>query len=599
MPMIKTVLSDGTPMFSIKVQGNAVPNTVQVVSLQSAAKVNSIATATIVLLDGELAGGQFELSASSIFLPGNSIRIEAGYNEANQLLFEGIITGQTIKIDGAKGPVLEIACSDTAVKMTVGSKCRSFSQTKDSDIISSIIAGYNGINASITATAMQWPSQVQYNITDWDFIQSLAAANGMLVTALNGTVNVFNATANMAPVVQLTYGVDIISLELKLDALMQLANVKASAWDYKNQQLLAASASNNFSGAGNLSSKKLSAVVGLPEFDLPATAAPETAYLTDLSKATMLASELAKITGTVTCQGTSAPAPGKFITLEGVGDRFTGDHFVAGVVHTLAAGNWTTEIALGLAIAGDSSVQAALATAKPAAIQQVNGLLNGIVKKIAADPESQYRILVDVPVFGNAGEGIWARLSNFFASNGAGAFFLPEIGDEVVLGFLNGDARYPFILGSVYSSTHHQPYKDLEPQDENPLKAIVSRSGIALQFDDENKVLTLFTPAGNAVVLNEKDKAVSLQDQNGNSIVMNTSGISMKSSAAIHIEAAKSLTLKAQQGVSIEAAGGDITIKGVNIKETASVAYTIEGGQTARINSAAQLALNSGLIMIN
>ena len=599
MPMIKTVLSDGTPMFSIKVQGNAVPNTVQVVSLQSAAKVNSIATATIVLLDGELAGGQFDLSASSIFLPGNSIRIEAGYNEANQLLFEGIITGQTIKIDGAKGPVLEIACSDTAVKMTVGSKCRSFSQTKDSDIISSIIAAYSGIAANITSTAMQWPSQVQYNITDWDFIQSLAAANGMLVTALNGTVNVFNATANTAPVVQLSYGADIISLELTLDALTQLANVKASAWDYKNQQLLAASASNNFSGAGNLSSKTLSAVVGLPEFDLPATAAPETAYLDDLSKATMLASELAKITGRVVCQGTSAPGPGKFITLKGVGDRFAGDHFVAGVVHTLAAGNWTTEIALGLAIAGDASVQAAIAPAKPTPLQQVNGLLNGTVKKIAADPESQYRILVSVPVLDNNGEGIWARLSNFFASNGAGAFFLPEIGDEVVLGFLNGDARYPFILGSVYSSTHHQPYKDLEPQDENPLKAIVSRSGIALQFDDENKVLTLFTPAGNAVVLNEKDKAVSLQDQNGNSIVMNTSGISMKSSAAIHIEAAKSLTLKAQQGVSIESPGGDITIKGVNIKETASVVYTLEAGQSANISSAAQLALNSGLIMIN
>lgn len=596
---IKTVLSDGAPTFSITVQGNAIPHTVQVVSLRVAAKVNSIATASIVLLDGDMAGAQFELSASSIFLPGNSIRIEAGYNGDNRLLFEGIITGQTIKIDGAKGSQLEIACSDMAVKMTVGSKCRSFSETKDSDIIASIIAGYNGINANITSIATGLPSQVQYNITDWDFIQSLAAANAMLVTALNGTVNVFNATALAAPVVQLSYGADIISLELTLDALTQLSNVKATAWDYKSQQLLAGSAGNDFAGPGNLPPNTLSAVVGLPEFDLPASAAPETAYLGGLSKATMLASELAKITGTVVCQGSSMPAPGKFITLKGVGDRFAGDHFVSGVVHTLAAGNWTTEMALGLPVAAVATAQDALSPAKPAAIQLVNGLLNGIVKKIAADPEAQYRILVEIPVLDNSGAGIWARLSNFYASNGAGAFFLPEIGDEVVLGFLNGDARYPLILGSVYSSTSHQPFKGLVPEDENQLKAIVSRSGIALQFDDENKVLTLFTPAGNAVVLNEEDKAVSLQDQNGNSIVMNESGITMKSSAAIHIEAAQSLTLKAQQGVSIEAAGGDITVKGMNIKETAAIAYTLEAGQSAHISSAAQLALNSGLIMIN
>ncbi len=599
MSKIKTVLSDGAPSFSIKVQGNEIPNTVQVVSLQVAAKVNSIATASIVLLDGDMASGQFDLSASGIFLPGNSIRIEAGYNGANQLLFEGIITGQTIKIGGAKGSLLEIACSDAAVKMTIGSKCRSFAQTTDSNIMASVIAGYSGISTDISATTTQWPSQVQYNVTDWNFIQSLAAANGMLVTALNGTVSVFNATTNSAPVVQLTYGADIIALELALDALTQLANVKATAWDHKSQSILAGSASNGFAGAGNLSPKTLSSVVGLPEFNLPATATPDTVYLNDLSKATMLASELAKIVGTVVCQGSSTPAPGKFITLDGVGARFNGDHFVAGVVHTLAAGNWTTEMALGIPVAAGAPVQDAFAPAKPALIHQVNGLLNGIVKKIAADPESQYRILVEIPLLESNGEGIWARLSNFYASNGAGAFFMPEIGDEVVLGFLNSDARYPLILGSMYSSTSHQPFKGLVPEDENQLKAIVSRSGIALQFDDKNKVLTLLTPAGNAVVLNEKDKAVSLQDQNGNSIFMNPGGISMKSSKDIHIEAAKSLTLKAQQRVSIEAAGGDISLKGMNIKETASVAYTLEGGQSVHISSAAQLSLNSGMIMIN
>ena len=52
------------------------------------------------------------------------------------------------------------------------------------------------------------------------------------------------------------------------------------------------------------------------------------------------------------------------------------------------------------------------------------------------DPDSQFRILVSVPLFDPNGEGIWARLTNFYSTNGAGIFFLPEVGDEVVLGFL-------------------------------------------------------------------------------------------------------------------------------------------------------------------
>ncbi len=78
----------------------------------------------------------------------------------------------------------------------------------------------------------------------------------------------------------------------------------------------------------------------------------------------------------------------------------------------------------------------------------VRGLINGTVKKMYDDPLGQFRVLVDVPMFNNYGEGIWARLANFYSTSGAGAFFMPEVGDEVVVGFLNEDPCSPVILES-------------------------------------------------------------------------------------------------------------------------------------------------------
>src|SRR5262249_9417234 len=147
----------------------------------------------------------------------------------------------------------------------------------------------------------------------------------------------------------------------------------------------------------------------------------------------------------------------------------------------------------------------------------VQGLFQGTVKKIFDDPDGQFRILVTIPLFDPGGEGLWARLANFYSTSGAGAFFLPETGDEVILGFLNEDTRSPVILGSVYSNTKNKPFASLEPNEKNQFKAIVSKSGIYIQFDDVDKILTITTPAANKIILDDKNKQVSILDQNENS----------------------------------------------------------------------------------
>lgn len=593
------IASGGIASYTVKVGGSTIPDESRVYSISIEQVLNRIPIAKVVLLDGDASTQEFDESSASTFVPGAELIVEAGYDSKNKQIFKGIITRQSIRIDEMVGSALEVECRDAAIKMVVGRKSLTFSKKKDSDIISSIIGNYSGLSADVTATTTEWPEQVQYYATDWDFILTRAEANGLIVNVIDGKVSVQKPDADTSSVLTIKYGDNLHEFRGDLNSVSQLGSVKAEAWDYKTQAVISGEATNSVAGAGNLSSKKLSEVVGLSNFDLQTAAYQTSDDLTDWSKAQMIKSEYSKIMGTAVTQGTNTVETGKYVTLQGLGDRFNGDHLISGVRHDLSDGNWTTETIIGLPPNWFSEEPDVVAPPAAGLLPGARGLFNGTVKKIYEDPDSQYRILVDVPLFDQNGEGIWARLTNFYSTSGAGVFFLPEVGDEVVLGFLSEDPRYPIILGSLYSSSNIKPFEGLDPNEKNSIKAIVSKSGIQIKFDDENKVLTVETPSKNTVILSDQDKQITLKDQNSNSIIMSESGIEIKSPKDISIEADQSVTIKGTQGVKVQAPGGDVEVTGMNIKETADMQYSAEGSETAQVNAGMELTLKGAMVMIN
>lgn len=593
------IASGNTATFTIKVGGTAIPSELNVLSVHINKEVNRIAIAKITILDGEANTGKFDASSSSTFVPGAKVTIECGYDSTNQVVFQGIITSQSIRIDEMVGSALEVECRDEAIKMIVGRKSLTFNKKKDSDIISSIIGTYSGLTAKVTATTTTWPEQVQYYVSDWDYIMARAESNGMLITTLNGTVTVAPPDANTSPVLSVSYGNGLMQFNAVMNSITQTDTVKASTWDYKNQAIASMQSTNNVPGPGNISSKKLSEVVGLSDYPVQTTAPLENADLTNWAKAQLIKSEYSKIQGEAKFQGTNLVNPGNYITLGGLGDRFNGDHFISSVTHDISEGNWITEISVGLSPIWFTEEPDVMAPPASGLLPGARGLFNGTVKQIYNDPDSQYRILVTIPLFDTNGEGIWARLSNFYSTNGAGAFFLPEVGDEVVIGFLNEDPRYPIILGSMYSSSKLKPFEGLTPNEKNSIKAIVSKSKIAIEFDDENVIWTLNTPNKNTIIVSDKDKQITIKDQNENSIVMSSSGITIKSAKDINIEATQKVSIKGNQGVTIASSGGDVATSGINIKETAQSQFTAKGNLNAEVQGGAQLVLKGAMVMIN
>ena len=599
MSTSNNISSGGIATFTVKVNGATVPDELSVYAIHVEKRVNRISSAKITILDGDPTVQDFTASSSDTFVPGGTISIEAGYDNTNTVIFKGIIMSQTVRVDSLIGSALEVECRDEAVKMIVGRKSLTYSKQKDSDIISSIIGTYSGLTPSVASTSTQWPEQVQYYVTDWDYILSLAEANGLIVTTINGTVSVQAPDNTTTSVVTVTYGDNLYEFNAKLNAVTQLGNATANSWDFKTQAVVNGQASANVSGAGNLSTKKLSGVVGLSTFQLQTTAPLETADLTNWSKAQIIKSEYSKITGEAKFIGTSLVDPGKYMTFAGLGSRFNGDYLIGGVVHDLSQGNWVTEVQLGLSPLWFTEEPDVMAPPASGLIPGVRGLFNGTVKQMSEDPDSQFRILVNIPLFDPNGQGIWARLSNFYSTNGAGAFFLPEVGDEVILGFLNEDPRYPVILGSMYSSSGIKPFTGLTPNDKNSTKAIVSKSGISVEFDDENKVWTVATPSKNTIIISDKDKKITIQDQNSNSIVMSESGIDISSQKNINISAQQNVNIKGTQGITIQSSGGDVATKGLNIKENADMQYSAQGAQMAQVQGGMQLTLKGAMVMIN
>lgn len=598
MSSVAQFKSGGLVTFKVKSAGSAIPDSYQIYSISVDKAINRISSATIALLDGSASNENFPVSASKYFEPGVEISVEAGYDNKDQLIFSGIVTKLTLRVDDEVGSGLEVVCKDKAVKMTIGRKSACFKDMTDSDVISKLIGQVSGVSSSVASTSAQIPELVQYYCSDWDFMLTRAEINGLIVSTLNNKVSVFKHDANTSPVLKICYGQDMYSIHAELDSVTQLGGVKASGWDYKNQKLITAKKSNNVPGPGNLSSKKLSEVIGLDEYELQTTAALETENLSNWAQAQMLKSEYSKIVGDVSCQGSSLIEPGFYITLAGLGGRFNGNHLVSCVVHRISEGNWVSEINFGLSPNWFIQEIDVVAPSASGLLPGVEGLYNGTVKKNYEDTDSEYRILVDLPLFDPTGEGIWARLTNFYSTSGEGVFFIPEVGDEVIVGFLNNDPRYPVILGSVYSSKK-KPFSEFNPDEKNSHKAIVTKSDLRIVFDDENKVLTITTPGKNTAILDDQNKKISITDENQNSIVMSESGIEISSPKTITIKADEKVEISGANGITIQSESGSVETTGMSITQTADTQFSATGSETASVTGGEELSLSATVVMIN
>ncbi|NBD22297.1 phage baseplate assembly protein V [Paenibacillus glycinis] len=197
--------------------------------------------------------------------------------------------------------------------------------------------------------------------------------------------------------------------------------------------------------------------------------------------------------------------------------------------------------------------------------EQVQGVANAIVTN-NQDPEHMGRVKLRFPWRGSEDESHWARVATPMAGKDRGCYFIPEVGDEVLVAFEMGNIDHPYVIGAFWNGQDNPPGANADGK--NDIRKIKSRSGHELEFDDKrgHEKVTLQTRSGHRIVMDDTSGSENIEivDHTGsNKIVIDSvkNEIRMESglklvlkSRTIEIDADAMLTIKAGATVTIQGA---------------------------------------------
>lgn len=576
--IIETSQSADLVTFKILIDGSEISSAYQVKNISVEKEINRIPFAQIVFIDGNAASQDFELSNEDLLIPGKNIEIKAGYHSDDETIFKGIIIKHSIKIR-ENNSVLIVECRDETVKMTIGRKSNFYYESKDSDIIEEIIGKYS-LESDIESTSFTNKEMVQYRASDWDFIMTRAQINGQICTVDDGKITISKPNLSQDAIETVAFGATLLDFDAEIDARNQFNTITAYGWNPSEQEIVEAEATDPaISLNGNISVSDLAEIINLENLELKSGGNYNSAALQNWSDAKSLFQQFSKTRGRVKFQGIPTVKPGTMLKLEGVGDRFNGKIFISAVRHEIVDGNWTVDAEFGINPKWFSETYDISELPAAGIIPAVSGLQIGIVSQLESDPSGENRILVKIPIINNEEQGIWTRIATLDAGNNRGSFFLPEIGDEVIVGFVNDDPNHAVILGMLHSSAKPAP---LKASDDNHEKGFVTRSEMKLIFNDEKKSITIETPGGKKVTIDEDAGAIVIEDENSNKITMDSDGVA--------IESGKDFSIKAT---------GDCNIEAMNINVKANAQFKAEGSAGAEVSTSAVAVLKGSLVQIN
>jgi len=206
--------------------------------------------------------------------------------------------------------------------------------------------------------------------------------------------------------------------------------------------------------------------------------------------------------------------------------------------------------------------------------ERIYGVMTAIVTN-TKDPEQLGRIKINYPWLNEASESDWVRVVSLMAGPDRGGFFLPDVGDEVLVAFQNGNLHTPYVLGGVWNKNKKPPEKNADGKDN--IKIYKSRSGHTMTFSDDSEgkkeLVEIKTNAGHVILLDDasgKEK-IEIKDKTG------SNKITIDSTAnSITIESTTDIKMKSTN-ITIEASG-NLNMKGAMVKAEASGNMNLEAG---------------------
>lgn len=536
-----------------------------------------------------------------------------------------LITAEVTALEAefdATGTFTLIRGFDPAHRLFRGRRTETYTQVTASDVAKKVAQRAGLRLGTVDATTTVFDHVSQGGVSDWAFLDSLAREIGHEVAVKDGRFEFRAPTpAGQAPApggpgsdpLLLRQGSDLLRFRAIVTSAAQVKEVQVRGWDVAQKRALVGTApartrSAELAGAG-AAPADLARVFGDPVY-----VATDTPYRSQAEVDAAAAAIGEQIAGaSAEFEGTARGNPriqaGTAIAIDNLGAPFDGRYVVTTSRHSYdQSTGYRTHFAVtgrqdrslhGLASGGSGGAGGGTGAGGQAGV---------VVAQVsdARDPEHQGRVKLTFPWLSDDYVSDWARTVQAGAGRDRGQFVLPEVGDEVLVAFEQGDLRRPYVLGGLYNGVDTPkagPIDDVDPgSGAINRRSTVSRRGHRIDLLDQDgategvsistgddRLRFVLDATGTAVTLHS-DGTVTIEARNGITVDAGSGSLALKG---------QDISMTATAGITVDGGGGAVSLKAGSEISVSGVTAKLAGSAQAEVSGGATTTITGGLVRIN
>ncbi|MGM0401012.1 MAG: VgrG-related protein [Chloroflexota bacterium] len=507
--------------------------------------------------------GPFDLGA------GIRVGVSDEQGRGDNTLFIGEIVGIEPNFGEHMAADFTVRAYDRSHRLHRGTQTKAYVRMSDSDIAKEI-ADAVGLRAEVDATSPVHEHMYEDGQSHMAFLRERAESIGYDFYVQDRTLYFKRAGNQSDEVVELEWGRQLQSFRPRLSLGEQVSAMQVKGWDASVKREIVGQATEGEvapeigeSGSGSeLAEENFGAASGLAV----------RAMVRSQDEADALAQALlderngAFVEAEGLCDGVPALKPGCLVEISALGDRFNGRYKVTSVTHVWdCERDYITHFRVSGRRAG--TMGELLSSSSPPATQWP--VTTGIVTN-NSDPDNMGRVKIKFPWLDGDIESDWARVAGVGAGDGRGLYCLPEVNDEVLVTFEQGDMSRPLVVAGLWNGVDAPPADASEVVREGKVvqRMFVTRVGHKIVFSEENNAqIQIESAGGHMVLIDDDDGKIEIATAGGNTVSLDDNGrkIGITGGGEIEIQADQNLSIKASGNMNLEA-NGNVTIKGAIIQ---------------------------------
>ena len=525
---------------------------------------------------------------------GESIVVKA----ANTPIFVGVVTNVQLHREGSDFGCIIVSGYSATYRMETAHSCFSWNDTTIGDVVKKLCEQAK-VQLELNPEFKENKDYIcQYEESDFDFIRRLAHQYQEWMY-YDGTKLIFGKPKKLADPIRLEYGTTLSSLDIGLQTLARSEQVFSyhSGSDREMEKMTPDQAI----GHDKLSGDAFRASLGL--FSKPA----RQRALPRISNESELINYMGRKQAAETAETHYITAESQVPTLrvgsvvslyssflERVGNiskESLGNFIIIEITHEVSQGSYYKN--RFKAIPATIKALPSPKVRMPLAETQMATVLSN------ADPQGKGRVRVRMNWQTNGMQTGWVRVmtpdggSSDDVKSNRGFVFIPEVGDQVLLGFRHGDPARPYVMGSLFNGVTGSGGFAA-----NHKKSLTTRSGSTVTFDDTAHTILLQTTRANKIFIDELNGTITISS--AEEVNVNTKNVNINASENMNVNVGKNFTMQVGEDSNVTT-GGNTNLNvhgGMTTDITKDVISQVSGNIDSHIDGYLNI-ISEGNTMVN